>query len=119
MNTPEGDYTVPTTVKDKKITVVYLDFMYGNATFTQPFKVYSLVDKIWCPNVKILTSDIGFIFTNYDWDLIDEKELDLSECGDDIQIPTDFAEKYPGLTIYVSSAVIENYQEIENIKVKE
>ena len=119
MQTPIGSYTVPSTVKGKQITAVYLDYMSGNAIFTQPFKVYSLVDKIWSPNVKILTSDISFIFTNYDWAPIDEKELDLSECGDDIQIPTDFAEKYPGLTIYVSSAVKENYQEIENIKVKE
>ena len=69
-------------------------------------------------NVKITTSDISFIFTNYDCDINGGKELDLSECGDDIQIPTDFAEKYPGLTIYVSSAVKGNYQEIENIKVK-
>ncbi len=119
MQTPIGSYTVPSTVKGKQITAVYLDYMSGNAIFTQPFKVYSLVDKIWGPNVKILTSDISFIFTNYDWDPIYETELDLSECGDDIQIPTDFAEKYPGLTIYVSSAVKENYQEIENIKVKE
>ncbi len=44
-------------------------------------------------NVKITTSDISFIFTNYDCDINGGKELDLSECGDDIQIPTDFAEK--------------------------
>lgn len=119
MQTPIGSYTVPSTVKGKQITVVYLDYMSGNAIFTQPFKVYSLVDKTWCPNVKITTSDISFIFTNYDWYINEGKELDLSECGDDIQIPTDFAEKYPGLTIYVSSAVKGNYQEIENIKVKE
>ena len=47
------------------------------------------------------------------------EKLDLSECGDNKQIPIDFAEKYPSLIIYVSSAVKENYQEIENIKVKE
>ena len=70
MQTPIGSYTVPSTVKGKQITAVYLDYMSGNAIFTQPFKVYSLVDKIWGPNVKILTSDISFIFTNYDWDPI-------------------------------------------------
>lgn len=119
MQTPIGSYTVPSTVKGKQITAVYLDYMSGNAIFTQPFKVFYLVDPIWSPNVKITTSDISFIFTNYDWGDIYAKELDLSECGDDIQIPTDFARKYPGLTIYVSSAVKGNYQEIENIKVKE
>lgn len=119
MQTPIGSYTVPSTVKGKQITGVYLDYMSGNAIFTQPFKVFYLVDPIWSPNVKITTSDISFIFTNYDWNINEEKELNLSECGDDIQIPTDFARKYPGLTIYVSSAVKGNYQEIENIKVKE
>ena len=119
MQTPRGSYTVPSTVKGKQITTAYLDYMKGNAIFTQPFRISYLIDPMWCANVKITTSDISFIFTNYDWMETNEKEIDLSECGDNIQIPTDFAEKYPSLIIYVSSAVKENYQEIENIKVKE
>ena len=47
MQTPIGSYTVPSTVKGKQITAVYLDYMRGNAIFTQPFKVDFLVDKIW------------------------------------------------------------------------
>lgn len=68
MQTPKGSYTVPTTIKGKQITTVYLDYMSGNAIFTQPFKVSYLVDPIWCPKVKITTSDIDFIFTYYAWE---------------------------------------------------
>lgn len=120
MNTPEGNYTVPTTIKGKKITTVYLDFMSGNAIFNQPFKMDSFVDKmIGINTIKVTTSDVNFIFDAQSYGSGNLKEIDLTECGNDIEIPTDFATAYSNVTIYVSSAVKGNYQEIENIKVKE
>lgn len=120
MNTPEGNYTVPTTIKGKKITTVYLDFMSGNAIFNQPFKMDSFVDKmIGINTIKVTTSDVNFIFDAQSYGSGNLKEIDLTECGNDIEIPTDFATAYSNVTIYVSQAVKGNYQEIENIKVKE
>lgn len=120
MNTPEGNYTVPTTIKGKKITTVYLDFMSGNAIFNQPFKMDSFVDKmIGINTIKVTTSDVNFIFDAQSYGSGNLKEIDLTECGNDIEIPTDFATAYSNVTIYVSQAVKGNYQKIENIKVKE
>ena len=120
MNTPEGDYTVPTTVKDKKITVVYVDSMGENATFTQSFKIDYLVDRIcYISKIKVTTSDVNFIFDMQSNDLSSLKELDLSECGDNIEIPTSFADSNPNVKIYVSSVVKAKYEAYNNIVAKQ
>ena len=120
INTPKGDYTVPTTVKDKKITVVYLDYMYGNATFTQSFKISSLVDSILCiSKIKVTTSDVNFIFGIQSYSSDSLTELDLSECGDNIEIPTSFTDSYPNVKIYVSSVVKAKYASNDNIIAKQ
>ena len=120
MNTPEGDYTVPTTVKDKKITVVYVDSMGGNATFTQSFKIDNLVDPMcYISKIKVTTSDVNFIFDMESYTLDSLTELDLSECGDNIEIPTSFADSYPNVKIYVSSVVKAKYEAYNNIVAKQ
>lgn len=121
MNTPGGSYTVPTTVNGKKITRVYLDYMFGDVTFTQPFKMDEfLVDPIaQIQKIKVTTSDVNFIFDMQDYEHSELKEIDLSECGDNMEIPTDFANAYSDVTIYVSQAVKTKYPSVENIKVKE
>ena len=120
MNTPEGDYTVPTTVKDKKITVVYVDSMGGNATFTQSFKIDNLVDPMcYISKIKVTTSDVNFIFDMQSYTLDSLTELDLSECGDNIEIPTSFADSSPNVKIYVSSVVKAKYEAYNNIVAKQ
>ena len=116
--TPSGNYQIPNDIGLHPIDAVVIDKISGNPEF-----VFSIPLTIWfgsyCPStIKVSTPDYDFIFDiNYET-LYTVSELDLSECGDGVEIPSDYIEyrnSNSGPTIYVSSAVKANYQDYDYI----
>ena len=116
--TPSGNYQIPNDVKARLIGAVMIDEISGSPEF-----VFSIPLVMWsnpyCPStMKVSTSDYDFIFDlNYEI-LGAASELDLSECGDGVEIPSDYIEYrnyFSGPTIYVNSAVKANYQDYDYI----
>lgn len=117
--TPSGNYQIPNDIRLHPIDAVVIDKISGNPEF-----VFSIPLVIWsngsCPStIKVSTSDYNFIFDAELYETLSAaSEIDLSECGDGVEIPSDYIEyreSYSGPTIYVSSAVKANYQDYDYI----
>ena len=120
VGTPNTSYEVPTTVAGRTVESIAMDSISGIPTFTTPVNLYFIDLSDVCPqSIKITTPDLDFFFTPYiNTYYYNLQELDLSECGDNITIPEEFLAKYTNVTIYVTSAVKEKYQDYSNVIVK-
>ena len=68
--------------------------------------------------IIVTTPDVSFIFELEKFECLSLKELDLSACGDNIEISTTFTEKYADVKIYVSPTVKAKYPSNDNIIAK-
>ena len=115
--TPDTGYIVPSSVAGKTINRVQLDLISGEPTFVYPVELIT-ENSGKCPSyIKIMPSYLNFWFDNifYFWNT----SIDLTECGDTIEFPTSVLSASQNITIYVTSAVKENYQNYDFIQVKQ
>ena len=91
-----------------------MDMIQGIPTFTFPVTLQTCDSTVNLNYIKITTPNLDFFF-NSSIEMRNLIDIDLSGCGDDITIPTEFISQYPNTTIYVTPAVKENYQDYSNI----
>ena len=112
------EYIVPKTVDGKNISEVWMDTISGTPIFTEPITIGRTGDVSYIEKIIVTTPDVNFIFKLPEDTCLYLKELDLSACGDNIEIPTTFTEKYADVKIYVSSTVKAKYPSNDNIIAK-
>ena len=117
-DSPSTEYIVPKTVAGKNINEVWIDWIRGIPKFTEPIAVGNVGDSGWVEKIIVTTPDVDFIFELEKCNGLLLKELDLSACGDNIEIPTTFTEKYADVKIYVSPTVKAKYPSNDNIIAK-
>lgn len=115
---PNTEYIVPKTVNGKSIDKIWIDFISGTPIFAEPITIGCTGDVSSIEKIIVTTPDVSFIFELEKFECLSLKELDLSACGDNIEIPTTFTEKYADVKIYVSSTVKAKYPSNDNIIAK-
>ena len=115
---PNTEYIVPKTVNGKSIDEIWIDFISGTPIFAEPITIGCTGDVISIEKIIVTTPDVSFIFELEKFECLSLKELDLSACGDNIEISTTFTEKYADVKIYVSPTVKAKYPSNDNIIAK-
>ena len=115
---PNTEYIVPKTVNGKSIDKIWIDFISGTPIFAEPITIGCTGDVSSIEKIIVTTPDVSFIFELEKFECLSLKELDLSACGDNIEIPTTFTEKYADVKIYVSPTVKAKYPSNDNIIAK-
>ena len=115
---PNTEYIVPKTVNGKSIDKIWIDFISGTPIFAEPITIDFTGDVISIEKIIVTTPDVSFIFELEKFECLSLKELDLSACGDNIEISTTFTEKYADVKIYVSPTVKAKYPSNDNIIAK-
>ena len=114
--TPDTDYTMPVELGGYAISTIVIDYLSGVPTLTKDYKFdwndgdyykSKVIVAITDQNVltTLVENGLGFRFTN----------IDLTACGDNIEIPEGLLGDNNCTTIYVTSAVKAKYP--DNAKV--
>jgi len=87
VSTPDTSYIVPETVGGKNVDTVWIDCMKGEPAFTKAFSIGECDVEGYLDTVKITISDMNFI-NGIIWN-VHIKNLDLTECGDNLEFSTE------------------------------
>ena len=127
IRTPDTSYVIPETVSGVTIEVVDLSSISGVPTFVKPIgftKSGFVGEESFVENIKVVTSEqdvINELLTGIS-DLLkssmygNSTSIDLTECGDDIELPSGFT---AFKKVYVTQAVKDRYTAYSNVVVPE
>ena len=117
--TPNTSYVVPETVDGKPISTIFMDFISGEPTFTKYYDltIYDMAAVLERANVVITDNSVlaamGYDLGQY------FKIVDLTGCGDNIDIPNEILTGSACQTIYVTSVVKAKYPDNSKVVVPE
>ena len=123
INTPEGEYTIPTTVGGQHVDEVWVDYIKGTPTFDRSVRLGDFGGSGWEVSTVVLTTpDVSFFMGDGVLPWRGLTVVDLSACGDNITIPEEVLNKEYGYSsvevIYVNETVKAKYADYDFIQVK-